>query len=129
MAHEAKVWEDVTEADIRVQNFGALLSFMNDVTFVAWLPAWLVFIPRLRAEVPDALVGFGAALSPEVCLAMGQMERLQERVSWLDPTQRRAVAAAGLAIAGDADIIRFAGIDIGRDIADAWERYADAGFR
>ena len=126
-SREITSWTEITRDDMNRGSFGALLQFLSDESFVSWLPAWLVFVPRYGVELPRALVGFGA-LSPRICESAGMLDRLEARVGWLNPDQRRVVAEAGRAIADDADIIKFGGFDLGRDVADAWDRYSGKGF-
>lgn len=127
LSREITSWTEITRDDMERGSFGGLLQFLSDESFVSWLPAWLVFVPKYGVELPRALVGFGA-LSPRICKNAAMLDRLEARVGWLQRDQRRVVAEAGRAIAGDADIIKFGGFDLGRDIADAWDRYSESGF-
>lgn len=109
-------------------HFGALLGLLSGASFVAWVPAWLVLVGSSRLEVPRALVSFAGSFSPDVSAETGKIDRLRDRVDWLDLAQRRAVAQIGRSLAADPNIIRYCGLDVGESIACAWDEYANKGF-
>ena len=118
-------WSEITEDDMKHGHFGALLHVLMDRTFVAWLPAWLVNVPVYGDEIPNALAAFSGCLSPRGAAVVGRSDLLQDRVKWLTVDQRKAVAAAGWAMAGKhIDLFRY---DVGRTIGETWDRYAADG--
>lgn len=129
LLHPIHSWEDITKEDLQDGHFGALLGLMSGATFVAWLPAWLVHVGAYGLEVPRALISFAGSFSPEVSAETGKLDRLKERVAWLDPAQRRAVALVGRSIAGREEIIRYCELDVGASVSKAWEGYALRGYQ
>ncbi|CAH1691901.1 conserved hypothetical protein [Hyphomicrobiales bacterium] len=129
LLHPINSWEDITLEDMQEGHFGALLGLMSGPTFVAWLPAWLVHVGAYGLEVPRALISFAGSFSPEVSAETGKLDRLRDRVTWLDPAQRRAVALIGRSIAGREDVIRYCELDVGESVSRAWGEYALHGYR
>lgn len=118
-------WVEITADDMKHGHFGALLHVLMDRTFAAWLPAWLVNVPVYGEEIPNAPAAFSGCLSPRGAAAVDRYDLLQLRAKWLSVEQRRAVAAAGWAMAGKyTELFRY---DVGRSIGEAWDRSAAGG--